>query len=122
MSSIPPMSHLQWCIPGAIARTPTVIRADVIEVVAVDLIDEAGVGARMHREGLVHSRTQIYVEGVGHRIDFEVLTGETATVYGATEIAKNLMDCRSGPGAPTVYSAEQAWKVFFSRRLPHCFL
>ncbi len=28
------------------------IRAGVIEQVAVDLIDEAGVGARLHREGL----------------------------------------------------------------------
>ncbi|MGZ5836672.1 MAG: FAD-dependent monooxygenase, partial [Xanthobacteraceae bacterium] len=35
------------------------IRAGVIEQVAVDLIDEAGVGARMHREGLVHEGTQL---------------------------------------------------------------
>ena len=52
------------------------IRAGVIEQVAVDLIDEAGVGARMHREGLVHDGTQLCVEGVRHRIDFKELTGE----------------------------------------------
>jgi 2-polyprenyl-6-methoxyphenol hydroxylase-like FAD-dependent oxidoreductase len=34
------------------------IRTGVIEQVAVDLLDEAGVGARMHRDGLEHDGTQ----------------------------------------------------------------
>jgi p-hydroxybenzoate 3-monooxygenase len=82
------------------------IRAGVIEQVAVDLIDEAGVGARMHREGLVHDGTQICVDGVRHRIDFKELTGNTVMVYGQTEITKDLMDGRAAAGAPTVYAAE----------------
>jgi len=81
------------------------IRAGVIEQVAVDLIDEAGVGARMHREGLVHDGTQICVDGVRHRIDFKELTGKTVMVYGQTEITKDLMDGRAAAGAPTVYAA-----------------
>jgi p-hydroxybenzoate 3-monooxygenase len=81
------------------------IRAGVIEQVAVDLIDEAGVGARMHRDGLVHDGTQICVEGVRHRVDFKELTGKTVMVYGQTEITKDLMDGRAAAGAPTVYAA-----------------
>ena len=81
------------------------IRAGVIEQVAVDLIDEAGVGARMHREGLVHDGTQICVEGVRHRIDFKELTGKTVTVYGQTEITKDLMDGRAAAGLQTIYQA-----------------
>ena len=81
------------------------IRAGVIEQVAVDLIDEAGVGARMHRDGLVHDGTQICVEGVRHRVDFKELTGKTVMVYGQTEITKDLMDGRAAVGAPTVYAA-----------------
>ena len=81
------------------------IRAGVIEQVAVDLIDEAGVGARMHRDGLVHDGTQLCVEGVRHRIDFKELTGKTVMVYGQTEITKDLMDGRVAAGAPTVYAA-----------------
>jgi len=81
------------------------IRAGVIEQVAVDLIDEAGVGARMHREGLVHDGTQICVNGVRHRIDFKELTGKTVMVYGQTEITKDLMDGRAASGQPTVYAA-----------------
>ena len=81
------------------------IRAGVIEQVAVDLLDEAGVGARMHRKGLVHDGTQICVDGVRHRIDFKELTGKTVMVYGQTEITKDLMDGRAAAGAPTVYEA-----------------
>jgi p-hydroxybenzoate 3-monooxygenase len=33
------------------------IRAGLIEQSTVDLLDEVGVGARMHREGLVHDGT-----------------------------------------------------------------
>jgi p-hydroxybenzoate 3-monooxygenase len=82
------------------------IRAGVIEQVARDLLDEAGVGERMHREGLVHDGTQICVDGVRHRIDFKALTGKTVMVYGQTEITKDLMDGRAAAGAPTVYAAE----------------
>jgi p-hydroxybenzoate 3-monooxygenase len=81
------------------------IRAGVIEQVAVDLIDEAGAGARMHREGLVHNGTQLCVEGVRHRIDFKELTGRAVTVYGQTEITKDLMDGRAAAGIPTIYAA-----------------
>ena len=82
------------------------IRAGVIEQGAVDLIDEAGVGARMHREGLIHDGTQICVEGMRHRIDFRELTGETVMVYGQTEITRDLMDGRGKVGRETVYEAE----------------
>ena len=81
------------------------IRAGVIEQVAADLLDEAGVGARLHAEGLVHDGTQICVEGVRHRVDFKALTGKTVTVYGQTEITKDLMDGRAAAGAPTLYAA-----------------
>ncbi len=81
------------------------IRAGVIEQVAVDLLDEAGVGARMHREGLVHDGTQICVDGVRHRVDFKQLTGRTVMVYGQTEITRDLMEGRTAAGAPTVYEA-----------------
>ena len=82
------------------------IRAGVIEQVAVDLIDEAGAGERMHREGLIHDGTQLCVDGVRHRIDFRALTGKTVMVYGQTEITRDLMDGRAASGAITEYEAE----------------
>ena len=81
------------------------IRAGVIEQVTVDLLDEAGVGARMHADGLVHDGVQICVDGTRHRLSFKELTGKTVMVYGQTEITRDLMDGRAAVGAPTVYSA-----------------
>jgi p-hydroxybenzoate 3-monooxygenase len=81
------------------------IRAGVIEQVAVDLLDEAGVGARMHAEGLVHDGTQLCVDGARHRFDFKELTGKTVMVYGQTEITRDLMDARAAAGLPIVYAA-----------------
>jgi p-hydroxybenzoate 3-monooxygenase len=94
------------------------IRAGVIEQVAVDLLDEAGVGARMHREGLVHDGTQICVDGVRHRIDFKALTGRTVMVYGQTEITRDLMEGRAAAGGPTVYEAADVAPHDFSGQQP----
>jgi p-hydroxybenzoate 3-monooxygenase len=81
------------------------IRAGVIEKVTMDLLDEAGVGKRMHAEGLVHEGVQICVDGKRHRLSFQELTGKSVMVYGQTEITKDLMDGRAAVGAPTVYAA-----------------
>ena len=83
------------------------IRAGVLEQVTVDLLDEAGVGARMHAEGLVHEGIELCFGGRRHRIDLEGLTGgKTVTVYGQTEVTRDLMDARDAAGLPTVYEAE----------------
>jgi p-hydroxybenzoate 3-monooxygenase len=81
------------------------IRAGVLEQGTVDLIDEAGAGGRLHREGLVHDGTEIAFNGIRHRIDFKALTGKTVTVYGQTEVTHDLMDARAEIGASTIYEA-----------------
>jgi p-hydroxybenzoate 3-monooxygenase len=82
------------------------IRAGVLEQVCVDLLDEAGVGTRMHAEGLVHGGFEMLFKGARHRIDMQTLTGgKTVMVYGQTEVTRDLMQARSEAGLPTVYSA-----------------
>ena len=81
------------------------IRAGVIEQVTMDLLDQAGVGAHMHRDGLLHEGVQICVDGRRHRISFKELTGKAVMVYGQTEITKDLMDGRAAVGAPSIYAA-----------------
>jgi p-hydroxybenzoate 3-monooxygenase len=81
------------------------VRAGVLEQGTVGLIDEAGAGERLHREGLVHDGTEIASNGLRHRIDFRELTGKTVTVYGQTEVTRDLMEARAALGAPTVYGA-----------------
>ena len=83
------------------------IRAGVLEQVAVDLLDEVGVGARMHAEGLPHNGIDLLFDGVRHRIDFPGLTGgKQVMVYGQTELTKDLMHARAAAGLPTVYEAK----------------
>ncbi|HWI84359.1 4-hydroxybenzoate 3-monooxygenase [Ramlibacter sp.] len=80
------------------------IRAGVLEQVTVDLMDECGVGERLHREGLVHQGIELLFKGARHRIDFPGLTGgKTVMVYGQTEVTRDLMAARAAEGLPTVY-------------------
>jgi p-hydroxybenzoate 3-monooxygenase len=82
------------------------IRAGVLEQVTIDLLDEAGVGARMHREGLVHGGFELLFKGARHRIDMQALTGgRQVMVYGQTEVTRDLMDARAAAGLATVYEA-----------------
>ncbi|MDB5845996.1 MAG: 4-hydroxybenzoate 3-monooxygenase, partial [Polaromonas sp.] len=61
----------------------TRIRAGVLEQVSMDLLDEVGVGGRMHREGLVHGGFDMLFKGERHRIDMHRLTGgKNVMVYG----------------------------------------
>ena len=94
------------------------IRAGIVEQGTVDLLNEAGVGARMQREGLVHDGTQICVEGVRHRIDFKALTGKAVTVYGQTEITRDLIEARATAGAPSIYEAHDVSLHDFSGNRP----
>ncbi|MDH5708789.1 MAG: FAD-dependent monooxygenase, partial [Hylemonella sp.] len=71
------------------------IRAGVLEQVCIDLMDEAGVGMRMHKEGLIHGGFDMLFKGERHRIDMNKLTGgKNVMVYGQTELTKDLMDAR----------------------------
>ena len=82
------------------------IRAGVLEQVTVDLLDQVGVGARMHREGLVHGGVELCFGGARHRIDLNGLTGgKNVMVYGQTEVTRDLMDARAAAGLKTVYEA-----------------
>ncbi len=84
------------------------IRAGVLEQGTVALLDAAGVGARMHAEGLEHHGFDLAFDGRRHRIDLHALTGgRTVMVYGQTEVTRDLMAARADAGAPTVYEAER---------------
>ena len=81
------------------------IRAGVLEQGAVDLLEEAGVGARLRAEGLLHGGFDLCFGNVRHRIDLHGLTGKNVVVYGQTEVTRDLMDARAEAGARSVYEA-----------------
>jgi p-hydroxybenzoate 3-monooxygenase len=82
------------------------IRAGVLEPGTVEVLERAGVASRLHAEGLIHEGVEIGFRGHRHRIALKELTGKTVTVYGQTEVTRDLMDARAAAGAPTAYEAE----------------
>jgi p-hydroxybenzoate 3-monooxygenase len=82
------------------------IRAGVLEQITMDLLDKAGVGQRMHAEGLPHGGIELLFKGARHRIDLQGLTGgKHVMVYGQTEVTRDLMEARAAAGLTTIYQA-----------------
>jgi p-hydroxybenzoate 3-monooxygenase len=85
----------------------TRVRAGVLEHGTAELLDAAGVGARMRREGLVHHGIVLRFAGRDHRIDLSGLTGgRTIMVYAQHEVIKDLIAARLGDGGALVFEAE----------------
>ena len=81
------------------------IRAGVLEQVAVDLLDEAGVSERLHAEGLPHDGISLSFDDHMMRIDLFGLTAKRVVVYGQTQVTRDLMDARVAAGLSTYYEA-----------------
>ncbi|MDA3919770.1 MAG: 4-hydroxybenzoate 3-monooxygenase [Salinisphaera sp.] len=85
------------------------IRAGVLEQGTVDLLREAGVDDNLNAHGLVHDGFDIAFAGERVRIDLAELTGgKHVTVYGQTEVTRDLMNAREAAGATTYYEADAA--------------
>ena len=81
------------------------IRAGVLEQGTVALLERAGVATRLHEEGLPHDGVELQFDGDRHRIDIRGLTGRNVTVYGQTEVTRDLMQARDAAGAKSIYEA-----------------
>ena len=82
------------------------VRAGVLEEGTVGLLERAGVGQRMHSEGLPHDGFSLTFDGRDHRIDlFDLTGGRRVMVYGQTELTRDLIDKREASGGVTVYDA-----------------
>jgi p-hydroxybenzoate 3-monooxygenase len=83
------------------------IRAGVLEQGTVGLLEQVGAAGRLHRERLVHDGVEMAFGGTRHRIDLKQATGgKTVTVYGQTEVTRDLMDARDKAGLTTVFEAD----------------
>jgi p-hydroxybenzoate 3-monooxygenase len=81
------------------------VRAGVLEQGTVDLLEEAGVAVRLHAEGLIHDGISLAFDNRLHRIDFAGLIGKHVTIYGQTELTRDLMEARAAAGLQTVFEA-----------------
>lgn len=84
------------------------VRAGVLEQGTVDTLDEAGVGERMRRQGLVHHGIELSFNGRRHRINLRELTGGRAiAVYGQQEVVKDLINARLDAGGQIFFEVEE---------------
>ncbi len=82
------------------------IRAGVLEQGTIDTLDEAGVGERLHREGLPHAGIELLFDRHRHRIDLAALSGGRAiVVYGQHEVVKDLIAARVASGRPLLFES-----------------
>ncbi|MDV7460026.1 4-hydroxybenzoate 3-monooxygenase [Acinetobacter baumannii] len=83
------------------------IRAGILEQVSVDLLKQAGVDQNLKEKGLPHSGIEILTNGEKHRVDLAALTGgKQVTVYGQTEVTKDLMAAREVEQLTSFYEAQ----------------
>ena len=83
------------------------IRAGILEQVSVDLLEKADVDQNLKAHGLPHSGIEILAQGRKHRVDLAALTGgKQVTVYGQTEVTKDLMQAREQADLLSFYEAK----------------
>jgi p-hydroxybenzoate 3-monooxygenase len=94
------------------------IRAGVLEPVTVDLLHQAKAAERLDREALVHDGFEIAYGGRRLRIDLKALAGAAVTVYGQTEVTRDLMAARQALGRIVHYEAEDVTLHDIAGRTP----
>lgn len=93
------------------ARLEGRIRAGVLEPATMATLDALGLGARMHREGMVDEGLDIRFAGPdgvpGHiHLDLPGLTGRRVMIYGQHEVVKDLLAARIDSGEALLFDAE----------------
>ena len=81
------------------------IRAGVLEWGTVELMRNAGVGARMDKEGLIHEGCFLAAQNQQFRIDFKKAIGRQVMVYGQTEVTRDLYEAQEKRGTKIIFEA-----------------
>jgi p-hydroxybenzoate 3-monooxygenase len=82
------------------------IRAGVLETVTTDLLTRLEIDQRMKTEGLRHDGFVLAASGHSVHIDMAGLTGRHVTIYGQTELTKDLVDAAADRKVEIVWEAE----------------
>ncbi|MGA9871171.1 MAG: 4-hydroxybenzoate 3-monooxygenase [Rhodococcus sp. (in: high G+C Gram-positive bacteria)] len=79
------------------------IRAGILEHSTVQLLDDIGLGTRLHAEGQEHRGIYLQWPEERQHIDFTDLVGRSVWVYGQTEVTKDLVAAREAAGQQIYY-------------------
>ncbi|MBK6887857.1 MAG: 4-hydroxybenzoate 3-monooxygenase [Tetrasphaera sp.] len=79
-------------------------RAGLLEAASVDVLDEAGLSERLHRDGLEHRGVYVQWPGTKRAVDFVERGGRPVWVYGQSELTRDLSDARFAAGQQMYYN------------------
>ena len=82
------------------------IRAGVLESGTIEMLKKAGVSNRLEREGFKHDGIQLSFKNHGFRINLKKLTNKHVTVYGQTEVTKDLYSIIKKENGEIINNAE----------------
>jgi p-hydroxybenzoate 3-monooxygenase len=95
------------------------IRAGVLERTTTDLLDQLGLDARKNDEGLRHDGFCMLNHGELVRIDCRRLVDKYVTVYGQTELTRDLIDAAPDRGLPILWEVEDVALHDLDTERPH---
>jgi p-hydroxybenzoate 3-monooxygenase len=95
------------------------IRAGILEQSTVSLLDDVGLGERLHREGFEHRGIHLQWPHERHHLDFVDLVGRGVTVYGQTEVTKDLGRARDAAGQQFRYEITDTRLHDLTAQRPH---
>lgn len=87
------------------------IRAGVLEQGSVEVLSSIGLGGRIARDGFVHGGVNLAFANRMFRVDFEGLVRRSVTIYGQTEVQKDLYQACDRSGQNILFEAEDV-KLF----------
>lgn len=82
------------------------IRAGVLERGLVDLLEQAGAADRLHAESFTHNGISIALNDAHFPVPFHKHIDKPVTVYGQTELTRDLYDAREAASASTLFNVE----------------
>ena len=83
------------------------IRAGVLESGTIEMLKMAGVSSRLEKEGFKHDGIQLSFKNHGFRINLKKLTNKHVTVYGQTEVTKDLYEIIQKENGTVINNAEE---------------
>lgn len=95
------------------------IRAGVLESGTVEMLRDAGVGARMEKEGTTHDGCFLTDDDLMVRINFKELTGKPVMVYGQTEVTADLYAAQDEIGTEIIHGVEDVTINDVESAAPH---
>ena len=94
------------------------IRAGLLERGTVQMLQQAGVAASLNKNGLEHEAVKLVYKGRSCRIDFFELTGSKMTIYGQTEVTRDLYQAREKTGGRILHKATDVTLVGIDTERP----